>query len=61
MLMATLYSNLRIGKIKKSLQIVESMKLSTLFYQCKEEIHFHKKVVLEYSSLIKSKFLLLNR
>ncbi|MFE4898096.1 BlaR1 family beta-lactam sensor/signal transducer [Peribacillus butanolivorans] len=54
MLMATLYSNLRIGKIKKSLQVVENKELSALFYTCKEEIHFHKKVVLGYSSLIKS-------
>ncbi|MFE4239607.1 BlaR1 family beta-lactam sensor/signal transducer [Peribacillus butanolivorans] len=54
MLMATLYSNLRIGKIKKSLRVVENKELSALFYTCKEEIHFHKKVVLGYSSLIKS-------
>ncbi|MGE7185449.1 BlaR1 family beta-lactam sensor/signal transducer [Peribacillus sp. NPDC006672] len=54
MLMATIYSNLRIGKIKKSLQVVENKELSALFYTCKEEIHFHKKVVLGYSSLIKS-------
>lgn len=54
MLMATLYSNLRIGKIKKSLQAVENIELLTLFNKCKEELHFHKKVVLGYSSLIKS-------
>ncbi|KMY49720.1 BlaR1 family beta-lactam sensor/signal transducer [Peribacillus loiseleuriae] len=53
-LMATLYSNLRIVKIKKSLQVVENKELSTLFYTCKEEVHFHKMVVLGYSSLIKS-------
>ncbi|MFJ5625079.1 BlaR1 family beta-lactam sensor/signal transducer [Peribacillus loiseleuriae] len=53
-LMATLYSNLRIIKIKKSLQVVENKELSTLFYTCKEELHFHKMVVLGYSSLIKS-------
>jgi bla regulator protein BlaR1 len=54
LLIATLYSNLRIGKIKKSLQVIENKELSTLFYTCKEEINFHKKVVLAYSSLIKS-------
>ncbi|MGG4266792.1 BlaR1 family beta-lactam sensor/signal transducer [Peribacillus simplex] len=54
MLIATLYSNLRIGKIKKSIQVVENKELSALFYTCKEEMQFNKKVVLGYSSLIKS-------
>ncbi|CAH0343928.1 BlaR1 family beta-lactam sensor/signal transducer [Bacillus sp. CECT 9360] len=54
MLIATLYSNLKIDKIKKTLQIVENTELSTLFYKSKEEIHLNKKVVLGYSSLIKS-------
>ncbi|UNJ81231.1 BlaR1 family beta-lactam sensor/signal transducer (plasmid) [Bacillus sp. CMF21] len=54
MLAATLYSNLRISKIKKNLQEVENLELSTLFNTCKEEIHIHKKIVLGYSSLIKS-------
>ncbi|OMP67312.1 BlaR1 family beta-lactam sensor/signal transducer [Domibacillus epiphyticus] len=54
MLMATLYSNLGIGKIKKSIQVVENKELLMLFYTCKDEMHFHKKVVLGYSSLIKS-------
>lgn len=53
-LMATLYSNLRIHKIKRSLQTVENKELLTLFHICKEEIYFHKKIILGYSSLIKS-------
>ncbi|MGE6376261.1 BlaR1 family beta-lactam sensor/signal transducer [Peribacillus muralis] len=53
-LIATLYSNLKIYKIKKNLQVIENKRLSTLFYACKKDIHFNKKVVLGYSSLIKS-------
>lgn len=53
-LMATLYSNLRIYKIKKSLRVVENKELTMLFYKCKEEIHYHKKVYLGHSSLVKS-------
>ncbi len=54
MLMAILSSNLRIGKIKKSVQVVENKELSMLFHRCKEDMHLHKKVVLGYSSFIKS-------
>jgi bla regulator protein BlaR1 len=54
MLVATIYSNLRISKIKKSLLLVENIELSTLFNSCKEELHIHKKIVLGNSSLIKS-------
>ncbi|MDQ0221177.1 BlaR1 family beta-lactam sensor/signal transducer [Peribacillus cavernae] len=53
-LIATILSNLRIRKIKKNIQVVGNKELSTLFYTCKEAMHFHKKVVLGYSSLIKS-------
>ncbi|MCY8009883.1 BlaR1 family beta-lactam sensor/signal transducer [Bacillus haynesii] len=54
MLIATLYSNLKIGKIKKSLQMVNSKELLTLFRKCKEDIRFHQKVILGCSPLIKS-------
>lgn len=54
MLTATLYSNLKIGKIKKSLQIVNSKELLTLFHTCKKEMRFHQKVILARSPLIKS-------
>ncbi|WP_121662213.1 BlaR1 family beta-lactam sensor/signal transducer [Metabacillus litoralis] len=54
MLLATLISNLRIYKLKKSLKLVDHGELSTLLTTCKEEIGFHKKVVLGYSSLVKS-------
>ncbi|APJ25572.1 MULTISPECIES: BlaR1 family beta-lactam sensor/signal transducer [unclassified Bacillus (in: firmicutes)] len=54
MLIATLYSNRKIGKIKKSLQMVNNKELLTLFRTCKEEIRFHQKVILGCSPLIKS-------
>lgn len=54
MVVATLSSNLRIFKIKNSLQVVDDNKLSTLFTTCKEELKIHKRIVLGYSSLIKS-------
>ncbi|MFO6497125.1 MULTISPECIES: BlaR1 family beta-lactam sensor/signal transducer [Bacillus] len=54
MLMTAVYSNLRIGKLKKSLQIVKNKELLTLFDTCKEEIACRRKVILGYSPLIKS-------
>ena len=54
MLLATIISNLRIYKIKKSLKVVDHSELSMLLTTCKEEIDFHKEVVLGYSSLVKS-------
>lgn len=53
-LLATLTSNLRIHKIKKSLSVVDHGELTMLLTTCKEEIDFHKKVVLGYSSLVKT-------
>ncbi|MDQ0270392.1 bla regulator protein BlaR1 [Cytobacillus purgationiresistens] len=54
MFTATLYSNLRIYKIKKSVQEVKNKELSTLFYTCKEEMHFNKEIIFGYSSLVTS-------
>lgn len=54
MLSATLYSNLRIYKIRKSVQEVKNKELSTLFYTCKEEIHIQKKIIFGYSSFVTS-------
>ncbi|PMC33911.1 hypothetical protein CJ195_26195 [Bacillus sp. UMB0899] len=53
-LMATLTSNLRIYKIKKSLQVVDNNDLTMLLFACKEEMKVHKKVVLAHSPLVKS-------
>ncbi|UGB28852.1 BlaR1 family beta-lactam sensor/signal transducer [Metabacillus sp. B2-18] len=54
MLLATLISNLRIYRVKKSLKVVDHGELSILLTTCKEEIDYQKGVVLGYSSLVKS-------
>ncbi len=53
-LLMTLFSNLRIVKIKKSLQVVDNKDVLTLFSSCKEKLQVHRNVVLGYSSWIKS-------
>ncbi|WP_100407502.1 BlaR1 family beta-lactam sensor/signal transducer [Bacillus solitudinis] len=54
MLTVILHSNVRIGKMKKSLQVVKDKELIMLFNRCKEELAIHKTVVLGYCSWIKS-------
>ncbi|WP_202077905.1 BlaR1 family beta-lactam sensor/signal transducer [Caldalkalibacillus salinus] len=53
-LLMTLSSILRIGKIKKSLHVVENKPLLTVFSACKKKLHIHKDVILGHSSLVKS-------
>lgn len=53
-LLATLTSNLKIYRIKRSLQVVDNRELTTLLADCKKEINVRKKVILACSSLVKS-------